>query len=239
MRSFLEAFRLIAGTPRLWRYIVQPLLVSALIFVAVVLLGYFLLVPPIASLIASWGVPLGASNFVGIVVYAIAWFFVAGIVFISLVTLTSSFLWDRLSLEVEEQVMGYAPNRTPPTPVVLLDSVKRMLMNLSLGLVSLCANVIPVAGPVAVSGFVGTLDYTANAYLRRNVLLGSQMRMVYRNPDAASFHVLSGIVTLIPFVNLVLLPVMVAAGTIMVARGEARIGMMPIDNEAKPDALRA
>lgn len=222
MEHVLEALRLIGRNRRLWRYITQPLLISAAVFVLVVLGGYFLIVPPLTGFLSNRGLDANASSVAGFLVYAIVWFFIAGIVFIAIASFLSSLLWDRLSTEVEELVTGTSVQQTPPTPVVLKDAVMRLLLTLSMAVFALCANVIPVVGPAAIAGFVGTLDYTANAYIRRNVLLGRQRGLVFRLPGWPSFYLIAGIITLIPVVNLFMLPVMVTAGTIMVAKGEAR-----------------
>jgi uncharacterized protein involved in cysteine biosynthesis len=222
MEHVLEALRLIGANRRLWRYITQPLLISALVFAGVVLGGYFLIVPPLTHLLTGWGLRPDASSIIGFIAYAGVWFFIAGIVFIAIASFLSSMLWDRLSVEVEEIVVGHAVQRTPPTPVVLADAFKRMLLTLAMAILALCANVVPVVGPALVAGFVGTLDYTANAYIRRNVLLGRQRGLVFRLPGLPGFYVVAGVITLVPVVNLLMLPVMVTAGTIMVARAEAR-----------------
>jgi uncharacterized protein involved in cysteine biosynthesis len=222
MEHVLEALRLIGRNRQLWRYIIQPLLISAGVFVLVVLGGYFLIVPPLTGFLASRGLDANISSVAGFLVYAIVWFFIAGIVFIAIASFLSSLLWDRLSTEVEELVTGTSVQRTPPTPVVLTDAFTRLLLTLSMAVLALCANVIPVVGPAAIAGFVGTLDYTANAYIRRNILLGQQRGLVFRLPGWPGFYLIAGIITLIPVVNLFMLPVMVTAGTIMVARGEVR-----------------
>lgn len=218
----LEAIRLIGKNPRLWRYIVQPLIISAFVFLLVVFAGYFLIVPPVSRLLVGWGVPGDASSVVGFIAYVGVWFFVAGIVFIAIASFFSSILWDRLSVEVEELVVGHAILRSPPNSVVLQDSFKRLLLTLCMAVLSLCATVIPVIGPALVAGYVGTLDYTANAYIRRNLLLAQQRKVVFRLPGWAGFYAVAGVITLLPVVNLMMLPVMVTAGTIMVARAEAR-----------------
>lgn len=222
MEHVFEALRLIGRNRKLWRYIVQPLLVSAGVFLLVVLAGYFLIVPPLSHLLTNWGLAPNASSVIGFLAYAVVWFFVAGIVFIAIASFFSSMLWDKLSKEVEELVVGHAVDHTPPTSVVLTDAFMRLLLTLSMAVVALCANVVPVVGPALVAGFVGTLDYTANAYIRRNVLLGRQRGLVFRLPGWPGFYVLAGIITLVPVVNLLMLPVMVTAGTIMVAKAEAR-----------------
>lgn len=222
MEHVLEAIRLIGRHPRLWRYIVQPLLVSALVFVLVVVAGYFLIVPPVGRLLTGWGLPANASSAVGFLAYVGVWFFIAGIVFIAIASFFSSILWDRLSIEVEELVVGSAIQRSPSNSVVLMDSAKRLLLTLCMAILALCATVVPVVGPALVAGFIGTLDYTANAYIRRNILLGGQRKLVFRVPGWTGFYLVAGIITLLPLVNLLMLPVMVTAGTIMVARAEAK-----------------
>jgi uncharacterized protein involved in cysteine biosynthesis len=52
------------------------------------------------------------------------------------------------------------------------------------------------------------------------VTLGGQFGRVFRLRGWLTFLLLGGLLTLLPFINVLLLPVMVAAGTIMVAKSE-------------------
>lgn len=221
VRPILRAFSLIIATPRLWRYIVQPLLVTSATFLAVLILGYLLFFEPLRrgmeglinnnGPIASGVVSSLAFLFVGLI-----WLTIAGFAFIAVASILSAFLWERLSFEVEELVIGHALKGKVPARRLMLDGFARLLLAAAVGLAALCSASIPLL-PVLLAGYPAMLDYSAPVYARRDVLLGRQMGLIYRNRDAWSFHLIAGVVTLFPIVNLLMLPVMVTAATIMVA----------------------
>jgi len=72
-------------------------------------------------------------------------------------------------------------------------------------------------GPV-LGGILSLFDFTAPYMLRRNLTFGKQWGHVFKLQGWFGFAVFGGIITLIPLVNILMLPVMVAGGTIMCHR---------------------
>lgn len=220
MGYFGEAVRLFGRAPRLWRYVVQPLVASMGVFAVLAVLAYFVLLNPVRAGLARVGLPTEASTTLGTFVVVGAVLVVGAFLYIAVTTFLSSLLWDRLSSEVEREIGVAVTDRTPPFAVVMADSVRRTLFALVMSLVGLCLASIPVVGPLLVTGLLGTLDYTGPAYVRRGILFREQRRRVFRLPGVAGFYGVAGVVALVPFVNLLFLPFLVTAGTIMVAKGE-------------------
>jgi len=196
--------------------------ISAGVFLALLIGGYFLIVPIISALANRAGVG-SYSGALGAVLYILLWFFLAGVIFLGIASFLSSLLWDRLSIEIETLVSGSAARQELPPAIAMADSVRRTLLSIGLALVALCASFIPpFIWPVVIAGYVGLIDYTSNAYARRGIQLAEQRRLVRKLPEWASFWLIGGLVTIVPVLNVLFMPIMVAAGTIMVTKGDQR-----------------
>jgi uncharacterized protein involved in cysteine biosynthesis len=224
MGYVLEGFRMVFTDRRYWRYIVIPWVWSTLIFLAVVVLGYFLFVPAIQGWIDS-----RVSGYEGTIravvslAYAGIWFFIAGFVFLTITAITSSFLWEGLSQRVEEQITGNpAPKSSLATMRIVSDSVSRGVFAILIAILSLfCGWVVPIVAPVILAGWVGLLDYTSPAFLRYNRTIGQQWPVATKMKGWFGFQVASGLLTLVPLVNILMLPALVAGGTSMAVRSGA------------------
>lgn len=209
---------------RYWRYILIPWMWSILIFIGVVVIGYFLFVPSIQALINSRiNVDAQFSGFLKLIVsvtYALIWFFLAGFVFLLITSITSSFLWDELSQRVEEQITGQpAPKSSLPNSRIISDSISRGVFAILMAIFSVvCAWVIPFVGPVLVAGWVGVLDYSSPAFMRYNRTVGDQWPVATKMKGWFGFQIGAGLLSLLPFVNVLMLPALVAGGTSMAVR---------------------
>jgi uncharacterized protein involved in cysteine biosynthesis len=153
--------------------------------------------------------------------YVIAWIFLAGPIYVSIVAGMSSLLWDGLSIAVEQRLVGEAARQELPRSVVVGDSLSRTALSIGVSLLGCCcAWLLPVVGLVLLAGWISLLDFTACAYVRRGVTLGPQLGQVFRLREWPSFMLTTGVLTLLPLVNVFLLPIMVAGGTVMVVRGK-------------------
>jgi uncharacterized protein involved in cysteine biosynthesis len=211
-----EAVALFREHRHLRAYAIKPWLWSTLVFLGVVVLGYFLLVPPLQRMVAGYG--QFAQTFITIL-YFITWIFISGIVFLALTSFLGSFIWDKLSIEVERLIGVQPQTYEPPRVTQISESVKRGVLALCLAALGFgCGFVLPVVAPALVAGYVALLDFTASGFSRRRMSLRAQMRNLKKLNGWQPFLVVGGILTLIPIVNALALPIMVAAGTIMVAR---------------------
>jgi uncharacterized protein involved in cysteine biosynthesis len=218
MQHIREAFALFGRHARLWSFVFKPMAWSALLYLLLVFVGYWLVVPPLQRLFEGWG--LGSiGTALGFVIYVGAWFFLSGMVFLALVSFLSSLMWDRLSAEVETLVTGTAPSARVPVADQLADSVKRTLLALTLSVAALLSGFcIPLVGPVLAAAYLGLLDFTAPAFVRRGKLLRQQRPELKLLTKRHEFGLVAGLCSIVPFLNVFMLPILVAAGTIMVAR---------------------
>lgn len=237
MGHLAEGMRMVFRDRRYWRYILVPWFWSTLIFLSVVVIGYFALVPWIQSVIEARLGPssetTGLLKSLVAIAYVAIWFFLAGFVFITITSLTSSFLWDDLSQRIEEDITG-VPGRksTLPTGRIVVDSLSRGVFSILIAIASLfCGWVLPFVGPVLLAGWLGVLDYTSSAFLRYDRTVGQQWPVAMKMKGWFGFLVGSGLLSLLPFINVLLLPGLVAGGTVMAVRsgqlGHSRMSSSP------------
>ncbi len=218
MQYIREAFSLFARHRKLWSFVAKPMAWSALLYLLIVFAGYWLIVPPIQGLFESWGVGWFGEA-IGVLIYLVAWFFLSGMVFLALVSFMSSLMWDRMSAEVELIAMGTAPSHPVGTAAQIGDSIQRTLLTLVLSVIGLLSGLcIPLVGPLLVAAYIGLLDFTAPAFVRRGKLLGAQKRELKRLKSRHEFALVAGVLSLVPLLNVFMLPILVVAGTLMVAR---------------------
>jgi uncharacterized protein involved in cysteine biosynthesis len=223
MGYVVEGFRMVFLDRRYWRYILIPWMWSVLIFIAVVVLGYIAVVPWLQGVIerrigdGSLGGPLQALVSLA---YLAIWFFIAGFVFLTITSVTSSFLWDDLSQKVEEQITDRpAPKSSLSNARIVSDSISRGSFAILMAILSLfCGWVLPIVAPVILAGWVGLLDYTSPAFLRYNRTIGQQWPSATKMPSWFGFQIVSGFLSLVPLVNVLMLPALVAGGTAMAVR---------------------
>jgi uncharacterized protein involved in cysteine biosynthesis len=191
-----------------------PLFWTAALYIGIAFAGYLLFVPWLASGLDRLGVGAAATP-----LYLIVWILLSGITFLPVATLLGSFVWDQLSQEVEQLVAGSCPISPFSRREMTRDAVGRFLFGLLLSLLAVMAGFcLPVLGPLLVSGYVGMLDFTAPSMTRRGFLLRTQRSGLRRLRGSIGFFAIAGLLTLIPIVNVITFPLMVAAGSIMVLR---------------------
>ncbi|HEY0867591.1 MAG TPA: hypothetical protein VGE01_09435 [Fimbriimonas sp.] len=228
MVYLLQSAGLFRRHPRLWRYCTRPLVFAAVAFLGIVLAGYALIVPAITRFLQRGDyLPDALAAVLGAVAYLVAWVFLAGVAFLAIASFLSSFAWDRLSAEIEELVAGVAAPSKLPMGVMLADSAGRTVFSISTGAAALCCGLWLGGVPgIVAAGLIALFDFTASAYVRRGVLFGGQWGRVFRLKGAVSFIFTAGLLSLLPFINVALLPILVGAGTLMVVDSERRSGIL-------------
>lgn len=206
---------MILTTPKLWGFVWKPMAVALLVYVALV------------ALVALWVLPMiiGAFDLPGWLDQVTTWLgrlglmalmsFVAVPIYLAISGLFSSFLWERLSVEVERHVYGDAPNPRIGCRAIVFDSVTRAAFAFALFLLSLCFFWIgPIAG-CTYAAWIGILDFSASAYMRRGVLFPAELRRVWKPRGSMGFAVCCGILSLFPWLFVLMLPGMVAGATLL------------------------
>ena len=207
----------------------KPLVLALIAYVALGV-GAWALLAPRAS---RWAADLGVSGWVGglgaTVLVAVAWVLLFSTLFVVLAGVLGGFFWDKLAAEVEALDGGALMNQGSTgvvalgTGAVVADSVRRLVLAVVVAIAALIGALAvgplaPILGWVA-AGFLGLLDYSAPAALRRGWTLREQMGRVVKR-SSLPFAMVVGVVSLLPFVNLLLWPASVAGGTLLVRRLE-------------------
>lgn len=225
-----RAFGIIARTPRLWRYVVIPIIVN--IVVAAALYGG-LLYGGLRWIDATVGAATGlAEAFAALlrVLLIIGLLIVIGFLLVRFGVVLGSPWYGKLSEQLELRQTGYAPPAEPLTARgiardlwrALAFEAKKLLLVLVLGLLLLAANLVPGFGQIVgtIGGFglgalVACMDFLDGPLERRRLRFRAKLRAVRRGlPGSASFGLVCFVLVSIPFVNLLSIPICVAAGTL-------------------------
>lgn len=236
MQRFLEgaaapfhALGYLQKNPRLWQYVVIPIVVN-LVVATVVYLGLFG---------AGW---VGIDRMVadtrlgGVievllrVVLGLLLLFAAGFCVVRFGVVLGSPWYGTLSEQIEQGVMGAAPPAQPLTAAGIARDIWRALgfelkklgLSLAVGLVLLLLNLIPVAGQainlvgaVLLGAFITCLDFFDGPLERRRLRFRTKMGVIRQHmPASLGFGLVGFGLVAIPFVNLLLIPLCVAAGTL-------------------------
>lgn len=207
---------LVFGNRRYWPFVAKPMLASTVIFFAIIVVGYTLLVPWGSARLEHLGLNGPISEATVRIAYLVLWWFLAGIVFVTMAGLLSSVLWDRLS---EREVDPTPPNLSTNFKEWLLDALPRTGFACLIFCGTTCFFwLLPVG--IVLASWLCLYDYTASAYLRRGVSFPRQVTRVMKSKGWPTFALTCGALTLLPFINVLLLPALVAGGTLMVAEAE-------------------
>lgn len=215
---------LVARTPRLWPLCLGPLIAALTTYVLLGAALGFWAVPRIAG---WFGLERGSGVWWAAEIgFVLVWLVLFSFLFVLLVGIFAGLIFDRLSRAVEALTGGVSP---PDTPLgwtrAVGDSLQRLLLSGTLGIAALVLSLFLGPSPgVLAAAVIGLLDFTAPAYLRRGLTLGPQSGRLLGKPDGATFGfaLISGLLSLLPLVGVLLLPGLVAGGTLLVRRKEER-----------------
>lgn len=159
--------------------------------------------------------------------FAALWIALFPFLFTLLAGAFAGVIFEPLSLGVERVVRG--TTYTDSTPVLagtaFGDTVARLILSGTLAVLSFGLGFVlgPIPGILAAS-IIGLLDYTSPIYARRGKTLGPQWRDLFGSLNAQSviFALVAGFLSLIPIVGVLMLPGMVAGGTLLYLRREGK-----------------
>jgi uncharacterized protein involved in cysteine biosynthesis len=220
MQEFVLGNLLIIKTPRLWSFIWKPMAVALAFYIAIVLAVSLWLIPYVAGM---FDLPVWIEEtmkWLGRAGLIVLMSFLGLPIYLAISGLFSSLLWDRLSLEVERTLYGTATNVKVGCSGLVWDSVTRAVFSGALFLVSLCFFWTGPIAPAIYAAWIGTLDFSASAYIRRGVLFPSEFTRVWKPKRAKGFAIACGLVSLVPLLFVLMLPGMVAGATILCREGE-------------------
>jgi CysZ protein len=224
------AFGLLARTPRLWRYVLLPILVNivvgATLYIGLLLAGLRGIDGFVAGL-PAWAAALGALLRVLLIV---ALLIATGFVLVRFGVVLGSPWYTRLSAELEQLRGTQAPlEQEAGLPAALRDlsralafELRKLLLVLALGALLLLLNLIPVvgqllatAGWIALGATISCLDFFDYPLERRMLRFRDKLGVIRRSlPASAGFGLICLGLVSIPFINLLSIPLCVAAGTL-------------------------
>ena len=215
--------------PRLWGYVVVPILlnlvVAALLYLGLVVGGF----AAIDQFVADTAL-VNAFEWLLRAVLIIALLLVTGFLLVRFGVVLGSPWYGQLSEQIEVEQLGSAPPAHPLTPLgiardlwrALMFELKKLLLFLVLGGVLLLLNLVPVAGQIIsligwtlLGAWIACLDFFDGPQERRGLLFRRKLANVRRAlPGSLGFGLIAFGLVSIPLVNLVSIPICVAAGTL-------------------------
>ena len=194
--------------------------IAALVFVAITVLAYFWITPLAQDWIARAGIDRAYSSILGSIAFFVLWWFISSILYLGIAGILSSFLWERLSIEVE-RIEGTLPTSEVKVGCggTFYDTAIRAVVSIFVALSALflgwvCFGLVGIL----LAGWLGLLDYTSCAFARRGILIDRQFKAVLTCRGWKSFVLGAGLIALFPLLNVLLLPGLVAGGTLLVAK---------------------
>lgn len=222
-----RALRLLAGTPQLWRYVFWPIAINLVVGALVYGLLLFAGLRAVDGIVEGFALP-GVLAFLLRALLVVALLVATGFVLVRFGVVLGSPWYGRLSEEIE-RIHGVPE---PPAGRGRLRGIgrsisfeaKKLLLVVGIGLPLLVLNVVPLLGS-AVAGVGGLclaatiacLDFFDPPLERRGFGFRDELGYARRAlPGSAGFGLVCALLLGVPFLNLLLVPLCVAAGTLFV-----------------------
>lgn len=225
----LRALAVLMRTPRRWRYVLIPLLVSivvgATLYVGLLWAGWRgidALVAGLPAWAAFLGVLLRALLMIGLLI-------AVGFLFLQFGVVLGAPWYSQLSEQLELMLTGQAPLGssgviafTRDIGRALLFEVQKLLLLIVAGLPLLLLNFLPLlgavlagAGGIVLGTVIVCLDVLDPPLERRRLRFREKLRVVRRSlPASAGFGLACLGLVSIPLLNLLAIPLCIAAGTL-------------------------
>jgi CysZ protein len=226
----LRALALLIGRPSLWGFFLIPILVNIVVGVTIYAGLLTLWLRAIDSFVAglsSWAAILSVLLRVLLIIGLLI---ATGFVLVRLGVVLGAPWYAKLSNQLELLQTGQPlPEDSAGLSAALRDlgralafELKKLLLILAIGLVLLLLNLIPVIGQalaivggVALGATITCLDFFDYPLERRRLGFRQKLRLIRQSmPASAGFGLACFWLVSIPFVNLLSIPLCVAAGTL-------------------------
>jgi uncharacterized protein involved in cysteine biosynthesis len=163
----------------------------------------------------------------GGVLFGAAWLLAGSAVFVALAGLIAGLFAERISLAVEE-ASGFPPKTFGHRPgAQAADTALRLGQSMVGALAMLLIGLTPLGIPAAIliGGWLGAMEFTSASFSRRGWLAPDQAIRLRRLPGAWGFVLGSGLISLLPVVNALALPALIAGGALLVGEAD-RAGLL-------------
>ena len=225
-----RALGMLMRAPRLWAYVLVPIVVNIVVgasLYAGLLLAGFRAIDTIVIGLPEWALAFGALLRALLVV---ALLIVTGFVLVRFGVVLGAPWYAKLSDQLELAQSGQQlPADRAGAGIFLRDlgrallfEMQKLLLVLVIGLGLLLINLVPVAGQIistaggiALGGWVACLDFLDYPLERRRLSFRQKLGWIWHQlPATAGFGLVCLGLVSIPFVNLLSIPLCVAAGTL-------------------------
>ncbi len=225
-----RALSLLRRTPRLWRNIWIPLVVNAVVGVTVyvgLLLAGLRGIDAFVAWLPAWAAFLGVLLRVLLIIMLLI---AVGFLLLQFGVVLGSPWYSRLSEQIEQMMAGEVPLIGESGVAgwgreigrALSFEIKKLLLMAVVGLPLLLLNFVPVAGPVLASAggivlatVIVCLDFFDPTLERRRLSFRAKLAVIRRSlPASAGFGLVCLGLVSIPLLNLLAIPLCVAAGTL-------------------------
>ncbi|RRR66602.1 MAG: hypothetical protein EI684_20435 [Candidatus Viridilinea halotolerans] len=245
-----RALLLIWRTPRLWNFILMPIGLNLVVGVALYLGVYLTLWRQLQAWLAHDAVWAGVLLWLLGAVLALLLAVGVAFLLVRFGVVLGSPWYSQLSEELEALLTGRAVVANPFTLRrvaydlwrALLFEAKKLTLGLSLWLPSLLLLLVPLGGPplhaaagLLLGALISCLDFFDGPQERRHFTFREKLATLrHTMPSGLSFGLVAFALVSIPLVNLVALPLCVAAGNMLVIE---RGGMRVTDDESRHSSL--
>lgn len=225
-----RALLLINRQRELWGFVLVPVVIN--LVVGVVLYAGLLVagLQAIDRFIAAGGFWGGLLENVLRVILVLALFLGVGFLMVRFGVVLGAPWYGQLSERIEQLLLGAVPPQPPLSPATvvhdiwraLLFELKKLAFSLPISLLLLLVNFVPLAGQtislvggIALGALIACLDFFDGALERRRRRFREKLAYVFRHlPASAGFGLLAVGLCTVPLLNLLAIPICVAAGTI-------------------------
>jgi CysZ protein len=231
-----RALALIRRHRELWGFVLIPLGLNVLVGVALYTGLYLAGLRQIDQIDQAGGALATALEILAKVLYVLALLIGVGWLMVRFGVVLGAPWYGQLAERLEEIITGRTMPATKLTPGgvaraiwrALQFELKKLLLALAIGLPSLLLNLIPVAGTIlatavaiALGALVACLDFFDAPLERRRMRFRDKLGLVRQAlPASASFGLLAAFLSSVPLLNLLAIPLCVAAGTLLVLERE-------------------
>lgn len=240
----LRVLAVFRQTPRLWRYMIIPIVVNVFIGMSLyigLLLWVWQQVDQITLSLSQWldhaiaNLPLWLS-FLSLLAPGINWlldlllliglFLITGFLIVQFGVLLGAPWYGQLSEQLEKirtgEVRSIEVTFIQDIGRAILFEIKKLILGLVVGILLLILNIFPVIGTVATAmgGIILTATITCLDFLdapleRRRFRFRHKLVIVCKSlPASAGFSLVCMVLITVPFLNLVTIPLCVASGTL-------------------------
>ncbi|MBC8074573.1 MAG: EI24 domain-containing protein [Chloroflexales bacterium] len=227
-----RALALLTRTPRLWRYVVVPLLVNVLVGLLLYAGLFFAGLQAINRVAVGEGALAATVRVLLQVLLIVGLLLLIGFVLVRFGVVLGAPWYGQLSAELEQRSTGIAPPEGAAGVGGALGDIgralsfeaKKLLLLVAIGLPLLLLNLVPVAGnilatagSIILGATIACLDFFDGPLERRRLAFRAKLGAIRRAlPASAGFGLVCLGLVSIPLVNLVAIPICVAAGTLFV-----------------------